>query len=201
MRFYAGMAERHGITGEVADRIYESWRRSPISVSRKVIRCHSPRWCSTRPGSSCTIRRPSALRCCGHSRWGSTPRSRWLPMPAGTGLSYMGPTSMPVLRTPRWRTADSRFGWGLGRSVTSVTTWPLASSPSARPAAPASLLDLTGRVQLSVPQVESMATAGALGCFGLARREALWAAGAAAAERPDRLPGWARRRMFRPCPV
>lgn len=52
-----------------------------------------------------------------------------------------------------------------------------------------SLLDLTGRVQLSVPQAEALATAGALGCFGSTRREGLWAAGAAAAERPDRLPG------------
>ncbi|MBS4728942.1 error-prone DNA polymerase [Mycobacterium sp. SM1] len=52
-----------------------------------------------------------------------------------------------------------------------------------------SLLDLTSRVQLSVPQAEALATAGALGCFGLSRREALWAAGAAAMERPDRLPG------------
>ncbi|MBO0866454.1 MAG: error-prone DNA polymerase, partial [Mycobacterium sp.] len=33
------------------------------------------------------------------------------------------------------------------------------------------------------------ATAGALSCFGLSRREALWTAGAAATERPDRLPG------------
>ncbi|BBY07378.1 error-prone DNA polymerase [Mycobacterium noviomagense] len=53
----------------------------------------------------------------------------------------------------------------------------------------ASLLDLTSRVQLSVPQTEALATAGALGCFGLSRREALWAAGAAATQRPDRLPG------------
>jgi error-prone DNA polymerase len=53
----------------------------------------------------------------------------------------------------------------------------------------ASLLDLTGRVQLSVPQTEALATAGALSCFGVTRREGLWAAGAAAAERPDRLPG------------
>ncbi|WP_191495769.1 error-prone DNA polymerase [Mycobacterium simulans] len=52
-----------------------------------------------------------------------------------------------------------------------------------------SLLDLTSRVQLSVPQTEALATAGALGCFGMSRREALWAAGAAATQRPDRLPG------------
>jgi error-prone DNA polymerase len=53
----------------------------------------------------------------------------------------------------------------------------------------ASLLDLTTRLQLSVPQTEALATAGALGCFGMSRREALWAAGSAATQRPDRLPG------------
>jgi error-prone DNA polymerase len=53
----------------------------------------------------------------------------------------------------------------------------------------ASLLDLTTRIQLSVPQTEALATAGALGCFGMSRREGLWAAGAAATQRPDRLPG------------
>jgi error-prone DNA polymerase len=52
-----------------------------------------------------------------------------------------------------------------------------------------SLVDLAGRVQLSVPQTEALATAGALNCFGISRREGLWAAGAAATQRPDRLPG------------
>ncbi|MGC0365130.1 error-prone DNA polymerase [Rhodococcus sp. 27YEA15] len=52
-----------------------------------------------------------------------------------------------------------------------------------------SFLDLTARVELSTAQAESLATAGALSSFGISRREALWAAGAAAAERPDRLPG------------
>jgi error-prone DNA polymerase len=53
----------------------------------------------------------------------------------------------------------------------------------------ASLLDLTSRLQLSIPQTEALATAGSLGCFEITRREALWAAGAAAMQRPDRLPG------------
>jgi error-prone DNA polymerase len=42
---------------------------------------------------------------------------------------------------------------------------------------------------ISTAQLEALATADAFGCLGLSRREALWAAGAAAAERPDRLPG------------
>ncbi|MGW4206811.1 error-prone DNA polymerase [Lentzea sp. NPDC004789] len=51
--------------------------------------------------------------------------------------------------------------------------------------------DFGSRVQLTTAQVEALATAGAFACFGLERREALWAAGAVAAIRPDRLPGTA----------
>jgi error-prone DNA polymerase len=54
-----------------------------------------------------------------------------------------------------------------------------------------SMPDLARRVGLDVRQTEALATAGAFGCFGLDRRAALWGAGTAAAERPDRLPGTA----------
>ncbi|MCM3886432.1 error-prone DNA polymerase [Frankia sp. R82] len=53
----------------------------------------------------------------------------------------------------------------------------------------ADMADLVRRVGVSVDQLEALATAGAFGCFGLARREALWAAGAVAQARPDRLAG------------
>lgn len=49
--------------------------------------------------------------------------------------------------------------------------------------------DLARRVGLTAAQLEALATADAFACFGLTRRQALWAAGAAAQERPDRLPG------------
>ncbi len=39
------------------------------------------------------------------------------------------------------------------------------------------IADLARRVRLSAAQLEALATAGALDCFGLERREALWAAG------------------------
>jgi error-prone DNA polymerase len=42
---------------------------------------------------------------------------------------------------------------------------------------------------LNVQQLEAMATAGLFTCFGLERREALWAVGAVAQSRPDRLGG------------
>ena len=51
------------------------------------------------------------------------------------------------------------------------------------------LRDLVRRVRLTTPQVEALATAGALDCFGVDRRAGLWAAGALAQEGPDTLPG------------
>ncbi len=49
--------------------------------------------------------------------------------------------------------------------------------------------DLARRVQPPAPALEALATAGALGCLGLDRREALWSAGAAAGVRADQLDG------------
>jgi error-prone DNA polymerase len=51
------------------------------------------------------------------------------------------------------------------------------------------MTDLARRVTLTAAQMEALATAGAFDSVGLRRREALWAAGAAATDRPDRLPG------------
>ncbi|SDE91451.1 error-prone DNA polymerase [Pseudonocardia oroxyli] len=53
----------------------------------------------------------------------------------------------------------------------------------------ADLADLARRVQLTGPQAEALATAGAFGCFGIDRRAALWAAGVVARVRPEHLPG------------
>lgn len=50
-----------------------------------------------------------------------------------------------------------------------------------------SLIDLTRRVQLTAPQVEALATAGAFDGFGLSRRQALWSAGQAAMWAPGQL--------------
>ncbi|MDD9208068.1 error-prone DNA polymerase [Georgenia sp. 10Sc9-8] len=49
--------------------------------------------------------------------------------------------------------------------------------------------DLSRRVGLGAPQLEALATAGALACFGLERREALWAAGVLAGEHGSRHSG------------
>jgi error-prone DNA polymerase len=51
------------------------------------------------------------------------------------------------------------------------------------------LEDLARRTRLPAPALEALAMAGAFGCFGMSRREALWAAGAAATIRAGQLPG------------
>jgi error-prone DNA polymerase len=52
-----------------------------------------------------------------------------------------------------------------------------------------SMADLARRAGLTAANLEALATADAFDCLGLTRREALWAAGAAASESADRLPG------------
>jgi error-prone DNA polymerase len=51
------------------------------------------------------------------------------------------------------------------------------------------LEDFARRTGASTDAIEGLATAGAFGCLGLSRREALWAAAALREARPDKLPG------------
>jgi error-prone DNA polymerase len=52
-----------------------------------------------------------------------------------------------------------------------------------------SMEDVVRRNGLTQPHIEALATAGAFECFDLDRRQALWAAGAVAQSKPDRLEG------------
>src|SRR5205807_4812281 len=51
------------------------------------------------------------------------------------------------------------------------------------------LEDFARRTAAPTDAIEGLATAGAFGCFGLSRRDALWAAAALREARPDKLPG------------
>ena len=66
----------------------------------------------------------------------------------------------------------------------------------------ADLEDFARRTALPAPVLEALATAGAFGCFGIGRREALWAAGAGRhdqgrAAAGDHTGAWPRRRCRR----
>jgi error-prone DNA polymerase len=63
------------------------------------------------------------------------------------------------------------------------------------------LEDFATRTHLPAAVLEALATAGAFGCFGLSRRAALWAAGAAASLREGQLPGTATGMTAPPLPA
>ena len=63
------------------------------------------------------------------------------------------------------------------------------------------LEDFATRAHLPAAALEALATAGAFGCFGLSRRAALWAAGAAASLREGQLPGTATGLTAPPLPA
>ncbi|HVV38606.1 MAG TPA: error-prone DNA polymerase [Acidimicrobiales bacterium] len=78
-----------------------------------------------------------------------------------------------------------RLGIGAVRSIGDDVAERIAA---ARPYT--SIDEVARAAQLTVTQLEALATAGAFDCFGVARREALWSAGAVAeAARPNTIPG------------
>ncbi|MFY9336571.1 MAG: error-prone DNA polymerase, partial [Mycobacterium sp.] len=189
-RFYTGMAQRHGITGEVADRIYE---KLEAFANFGFPESHSLSFASLVFYSSWFKLHHPAAFCAALLR--AQPMGFYSPQSLVAdarrhGVLVHGPCVNASLAHATCENAGLEVRLGLGE-VRTIGADLAARIVSERQAGGrySSLLDLTGRVQLSVPQTEALATAGALGCFGITRREALWAAGAAAAERPDRLPG------------
>ena len=189
-RFYAGMQQRHGITGDVADRIYE---KLEAFANFGFPESHSLSFASLVFYSSWFKLHHPAAFCAALLR--AQPMGFYSPQSLIAdarrhGVVVHGPDVNASLAHATLENSglEVRLGLGAVRHIGADLAQRIVAERQSG-GSYASLLDLTGRVQLSVPQVESLATAGALGCFGLTRREALWAAGAAAAERPDRLPG------------
>ena len=189
-RFYAGMQHLHGITGEVADRIYE---KLEAFANFGFPESHSLSFASLVYYSSWFKLYHPAAFCAALLR--AQPMGFYSPQSLVAdarrhGVIVHGPCVNASLAHATLENTglDVRLGLGAVRHIGDDLAQRIVEERRAH-GPYASLLDLTGRVQLSVPQTEALATAGALGCFGADRREALWAAGAAAAERPDRLPG------------
>jgi error-prone DNA polymerase len=189
-RFYAGMAQRHGITGEVAERIYE---KLEAFANFGFPESHSLSFASLVYYSSWFKLHHPAAFCAALLR--AQPMGFYSPQSLVAdarrhGVAVHGPDVNASLAHPTLENSglDVRLGLGAVRHIGDELAQRVVDERDT--GGPyASLLDLTGRVQLSVPQTEALATAGALGCFSITRREGLWAAGAAATERPDRLPG------------
>jgi len=189
-RFYTGMAQRHGITGDVADRIYE---KLAAFANFGFPESHSLSFASLVYYSSWFKLYHPAAFCAALLR--AQPMGFYSPQSLVAdarrhGVLVHGPDVNASLAhaTCENRGLEVRLGLGAVRNIGTELAQRIVDERTTA-GEYSSLLDLTGRVQLSVPQTESLATAGAFGCFDVTRREALWSAGAAAAERPDRLPG------------
>ena len=189
-RFYAGMAQRHAITGEVADRIYE---KLEAFANFGFPESHSLSFASLVYYSSWFKLYHPAVFCAALLR--AQPMGFYSPQSLVAdarrhGVTVRGPDVNASLAHATCEDGGLavRLGLGAVRHIGDDLAQRIVDERTAN-GPYASLLDLTGRVVLSVPQTEELATAGALGCFDITRREALWAAGAAANQRPDRLPG------------
>src|SRR6476469_801377 len=189
-RFYDGMRERHGITGDVADRIYE---KLEAFANFGFPESHSLSFASLVFYSSWFKLHHPAAFCAALLR--AQPMGFYSPQTLVAdarrhGVTVHGPDVNASLAHATLEKAGTEVRLGIGsvRHIGDELAEQIAEERKANGPF-ISLLDLTGRVQLSVPQTEALATAGALSCFGITRREGLWAAGAAATQRPDRLPG------------
>ncbi|MEV0293348.1 error-prone DNA polymerase [Nocardia sp. NPDC050710] len=188
-RLYRGMRELHGITGEVADRIYE---KLYAFANFGFPESHSQSFASIVFYSAWFKLHHPAAFCAGLLR--AQPMGFYSPQSLVAdarrrGVLVHGPdiNASRAEATLEQRGAQVRLGLAAIRHIGDGLAEKIVTARESGPYT--SFLDLAGRVELTVPQAESLATAGALGSLGITRREALWAAGAAAAERPDRLPG------------
>lgn len=188
-RLYQGMRERHGITGEVADRIYE---KLYAFANFGFPESHSQSFASIVYYSSWFKLHHPAAFCAGLLR--AQPMGFYSPQSLVAdarrhGVAVHGPdvNASRAEATLEAAGTEVRLGLAAVRQIGEELAERIVAARGERPYT--SFLDLTGRVELTVAQAESLATAGALGSLGVTRREALWAAGAAAGERPDRLPG------------
>ncbi|MBW0016281.1 MAG: error-prone DNA polymerase [Mycobacterium sp.] len=189
-RFYDGMRALHGAPDEVIDRTYE---KLEAFANFGFPESHALSFASLVFYSSWFKLHHPAAFCAALLR--AQPMGFYSPQSLVAdarrhGVTVHGPCVNASLAHATLENGGTEVRLGLGavRHIGDDLAERLAEDRKANGAF-TSLLDLTSRLQLSVPQTEALATAGALGCFGMSRREALWAAGAAATQRPGRLPG------------
>jgi error-prone DNA polymerase len=190
-RLYEGMAER-GITGEVADEIYEklvAFANFGFPESHSVsfaYLVYSSAWCK--------LRYPSAFLA---GLLDGQPMGFWSPQTLVADARRHGViVRRPCINASAAKStlepdpasaggAAVRLGIEYVRTIGKDLAEVIAEH---RPYE--SMEDLMRRVPgLTLPKIEALATAGAFECFGLSRRQALWAAGAVAQGGRDKLEG------------
>ncbi|HEV2069463.1 MAG TPA: error-prone DNA polymerase [Acidimicrobiales bacterium] len=185
-RLFAGMTER-GITGEVAEVIYDKLAAfanfgfpESHSVSFAYL-VYASAWCKLHyPAAFCA------------SLLNAQPMGFWSPHTLVRdarrhGVVVHGP-DVNASAAESTLEGDGGVALRLGLDqVRDVGDGVAEHIAAGRPYT--SMDDLVRRTGTGLAALEALATAGAFGCFGLDRREALWAAGACAQARPGTLPG------------
>ncbi|MDJ0771700.1 MAG: error-prone DNA polymerase, partial [Ilumatobacter sp.] len=190
-RLYAGMAER-GITGEIADEIFHKMKSF---ANYGFPESHSVSFAYLVYASSWIKYHEPAAFCA--ALINAQPMGFWSPHTLVQDARRHGVT----VHTPDLNISlagasledggDSvRLGIASVRGIGSELAEQIETE-RVEHGAYATPEDLVRRVpELTIAHLEAMATAGVFGeCFGLDRREALWAVGAVSQSRPGRLPG------------
>ncbi len=189
-RLYEGMRELHGITGAVADGIYEKLH---AFANFGFPESHSQSFASLVFYSAWFKLHHPAAFCAGLLR--AQPMGFYSPQSLVAdarrhGVIVHGPDVGASLAhaTVENGGQEVRLGLASVRHIGDdlaerIVTERQENGPYT------SFLDLTARIEFTTAQAEALATAGALGGFDVTRREALWAAAPAATQRPGRLPG------------
>jgi error-prone DNA polymerase len=207
-RLYAGMAER-GITGELADDLF---LKLSAFASYGFPESHAMSFAYLVYASAWLKRYHPAPFCA--ALLNAQPMGFYSPQSLVDdarrhGVEVRRPdinlsdaaATLESTRTTRWMSevGEPPHAWGLGgpavrMGLTSVRTLgddlAKAIEEERRAHGPyRDMADLARRAGCTTAHLEALATADAFAGFGLSRREALWAAGAAAQDKPDRLPG------------
>lgn len=188
-RFYQGMEDLHGITGEMADRIFE---KMAAFANFGFPESHSQSFASLVFYSSWLKLHHPAAFCAALIK--AQPMGFYSPQTLVAdarrhGVAVHGPdiNLSQVDADLENDGLDVRLGLASVRSIGTesaeqIVEQRLTGGPFTGAA------DLSRRTDVSTNQLEALATAGAFDCFGISRRQALWDAGSAAQEKSDRLP-------------
>lgn len=184
-RFYEGLRVTNGIEGEVAEKL---WAKITAFAAYGFPESHSQSFASLVYFSAWFKHHYPAEFCVGLLR--AQPMGFYSPQSLIQDARRHGVRVLPVsindsgAQARALPTGEIRLGLNLIKGLGDK------AAERVEAAAPfSSVSDLSRRADLSVEQVEALATAGALECLGLERRQALWQAGVAATEREGMLPG------------
>lgn len=183
-RFFAGLAATNGITGQVAEVL---WNKIVAFAAYGFPESHSQSFASLVYFSAWFKYHYPAQFCVGLLR--AQPMGFYSPQSLIQDARRHGVEILRITVNDSDVEAacvagSIRLGLNLVNGLGSA-----AAGRVAEHAPFVSIPDLSRRAELSVSQVEALARAGALDCLGVDRRQALWQAGVAATEKPGMLPG------------